>query len=34
VRKVSYNHILEHGINFLNDSEFDVELENIMIKEV
>jgi hypothetical protein len=27
-----YNHILEHGLNFLNDSEFDVELEKVISK--
>lgn len=27
-----YNHILEHGLNFLNDSEFDLELEKVISK--
>jgi len=27
-----YNHILEHGVNFLNDSEFDLELEKVISK--
>lgn len=27
-----YNHILEHGLNFLNDNEFDVELEKVISK--
>jgi len=27
-----YNHILEHGLNFLNDTEFDLELEKVISK--
>lgn len=27
-----YNYILEHGLNFLNDTEFDLELEKTIIK--
>jgi len=27
-----YNHILEHGLSFLDESEFDVELEKVISK--
>lgn len=27
-----YNHILEHGLSFLDESEFDVELERVISK--